>query len=144
LKQLFHYNPDTGLFSRIILPRNGCKKVGSTSKDGYVTLVINKQRYLAHRLAFFYMTGDWPLEVDHIDGNPNNNKWKNLRECTRSQNNQNKHTSGVYLHRCGKWLAQIVSEGRHYYLGLFADRDTAVARHLEAKSRLHGEYARQV
>jgi hypothetical protein len=144
LKTLLTYNPDTGVFTRNVLPRNGCKKVGNIRKDGYVVLSINRKRYLAHRLAFLYMTGSFPEEIDHIDGNPNNNRWVNLRVCTRSQNNMNKGVAGVYFHRSGKWLAQITNQGVHYYLGLYVNRNDAMARYQEAKQKLHGEYARNI
>lgn len=78
LKNKLTYNPETGLFGR----KN--KIAGSLRPNGYIQIGINKKLFRAHRLAFLYMTGEWPKsDVDHIDMDRKNNKWANLREADR-------------------------------------------------------------
>lgn len=114
LRELLHYNPSTGKFTRVITER-AKRKVGRDA-HGYLSIGVDYQRYLAHRLAFLYMTGKWPDgDVDHIDGDPSNNCWSNLRSVTRSQNNLNRHRldarnksghTGVRWHeKMKKWQA---------------------------------------
>lgn len=109
--------------------------------------------YLAHRLAWLYMTGEWPpagVEVDHVDTNPNNNKWCNLRLLTHSENgfnrgaNRNNKTGlkGVHFHKkANKWVAQIVVNGENVYLGLFDSAEVAKIAYDAAARLYHGDYA---
>ena len=87
-----YYNPETGDFTRIAYVRNHMKdnsKVGFIDPLGYYYTKINNIKIGLHRLAFLYMEGFIPDMVDHIDGNPSNNKWDNLRVCTAIQNQCN-------------------------------------------------------
>src|ERR1700761_4942392 len=90
LKTLLVYDPSTGLFTNKV--QRGIRGpigaiAGSYDKDGYVVIQINAKKYRAGRLAWLYMTGRWPREVDHKDRDRANDAWLNLRECTRSENN---------------------------------------------------------
>ena len=94
LKSLFNYNPDTGLFSRLIA-RNYKHKVGeiagTISSKGYIHIGIDKKYYKGHRLAWLYVYGVLPKnQIDHINGIKTDNRLCNLREVTNSQNCQNK------------------------------------------------------
>lgn len=147
LRELLHYDPLTGVFSR-----NG-KRVGSNRGHRYVRVYVDGRMYFAHRLAWLYMNGFWPSHgVDHEDGDGFNNRWKNLRPATQAQNLQNLHgprgtvgrTSrhlGVCWHaQARKWRATIKVGDRARHLGLFDDEDAAAQAYLTAK-RLYHEYA---
>lgn len=93
VRSLLVYEHDTGIF-RWLVARSSGTPVGSIAgtphSAGYVEIGIDGQQYLAHRLAFLYMTGEWPKEkLDHKDRVRNNNVWTNLRPATGTQNNIN-------------------------------------------------------
>lgn len=98
LRALLIYDPETGVFIRISNTHKGRWKSGRTAgyvrtsgvKTGYVCIGIGQVEYLAHRLAFLFMTGEWPKQdVDHIDSDTGNNRWVNLRDVSRKVNMQN-------------------------------------------------------
>jgi hypothetical protein len=85
--------------------------------------------------------------VDHKDGNGLNNCRDNLRVCTRRQNQANRRSRrgvsrfvGVYPHK-DKWIAEITSHGRHFYLGYFDDEVQAAKARDRKAWELHGEFA---
>lgn len=106
LRKLLSYDPETGAFTRLIdrAGKGGCAKAGTLagSKDhrGYMTTAIDGRRYYGHRLAFLWMTGEWPKAgVDHIDRDRSNNAWGNLRDVKQSFNVAN-HVRARDLPRC--------------------------------------------
>ena len=117
LKECVHYNSETGVFTRK-KKTTGSKGTPGTIlgavSHGYLTLYIERKRYSLHRLAFMYMTGIMPDMVDHINGNKSDNRWLNLRSCTRSQNNKNviasknSKTGYLHIHPDGVYFAVIV------------------------------------
>lgn len=136
------YNPDNGEFIR--LKRRGTVHAGTLAgvnpkTNGYIEIRVCSQstdgkskKYKAHRLAWLYMTGEFPkLEIDHIDGNRANNKWDNLREVNRSINQRNRkiHSNspsgvlGVTWNRKNfKWQVNFNKK----YFGSFDDFHEAV------------------
>lgn len=107
---------------------------------------VDGRRYLAHRLAWLIMTGEWPAtEVDHRDTDPGNNAWTNLRLATRSQNMQNRRAAGrnsatgvLGVSPCrSRYRAVIKTSGRIRHLGVFATVEAAEAAYLAAKVELH-------
>jgi hypothetical protein len=86
LKGLLHYNPDTGVFTWV-KPISKRIKVGSiagSESHGLTIIVINKKRYRAHRLAWLYMTGEWPtVDIKFVNGRQDDIRWKNLKKGTR-------------------------------------------------------------
>lgn len=145
----FAYDPETGVFTWAV-DYNGRVKgsIAGKKKKSYHSITWKNKHIAAHRLAFLFMTGAMPtLLVDHINGDRSDNRWANLREVTTAGNAQNRKmplgqsgVTGVVFHKkSGKWQAQIGAEGRHFYLGLFDDVDSARAAYVSAKTRLHGE-----
>jgi len=145
LKELLHYNPDTGIFTNLT-SRGGVKVggvAGCLNNRGYIDLQIQKKTCLTHRLAFLYMTGEWPADqVDHINGVKDDNRWGNLRDVTnqengRNQKRRNDNTSGVtgvcWYKQTGKWVAQIKIKNKKKFLGYFADFNEAVSARKEAE-----------
>lgn len=154
LTQLFHYDPETGVFTR--KTATGGRKIGQISgcknKNGYIEIGIDSHLYKAHRVAWFYMTGGWPNRfIDHINGVKDDNRFSNLREATNSENTRNSrmrndNTSGlkgVTFHKAtGKWCAQIMKHGKQNHLGLFNTPEDAYCAYRAASEELHGEFAR--
>lgn len=150
LQQLYQYDPKTGIWSRA---RNygrwkKCAAVGTVTRYGYVYLKIDGHGFMAHRLAWLYMTGNWPNgDIDHINGDRADNRWSNLREATRKQNaaNSKKRKShgikGVHL-ISGKWVALIYRNGRNERLGSFDTMEEAAAARRVAAEQIDGAFAR--
>lgn len=153
LKQLLRYDPESGNFYR--LATMGSQKKGSIAgtphAKGYVDITVDGMRVLAHRLAWFYMTGEWPVsDIDHKDQDKTNNRWANLRPATRSQNmgncgarsNSQSGIRGVRLFkRTGRWVASIRVSGNDVHLGYFATADEADAAYRSAALQHYGEFA---
>jgi hypothetical protein len=125
---------------------------GGVISRGYRGVGIDGQRYLEHRLVWFYVHGVWPADqIDHINGDRSDNRISNLREASQSQNNGNCRKrgnnvsgyTGVFWNtRHAKWQAQIAMNGRNNYIGLFSDIEEAVAARKAAAKRIHGDFAR--
>lgn len=153
LKSRLDYNSGTGIFVWLNT-RSGRIKNGSPAGNwagGYLKIKINQKRYQASRLAWFYMTGNWPEnEIDHIDTNPSNNKWDNLRPATRAQNcrniNKNKKNTtgfkGVTSSKPNQFGAQIKINKKHIYLGTRNTPEEAHELYKEAAIKYFGEFAR--
>src|ERR1700674_1345685 len=91
LRAVLLYDPETGVFTRRI-NRGKWKagaQVGWLRPDGYIGIGLDYHEYLAHRLAWLYVTGEWPIDVDHENTCRSDNRWDNLREASRSQNMRN-------------------------------------------------------
>lgn len=151
IMQELKYEPETGLL-RWRQNRRGVKAgniAGYKSKLGYIQIGFKGSLWLAHQLAWLFVHGVAHAEIDHIDCNPSNNKFNNLRKATHAQNNWNKgfrsnNTSGHRgVARCGnKWRAYItVNKSGQIHLGRFAKKEDAIAARLEAEKRYFGEYA---
>ena len=161
LRAALRYLPATGFFvwnSNDERPKDwntkytGTKAGTRVARRGYIQIMVNGRLYLGHRLAWLWMTGNWPDdEVDHIDRDPSNNRWDNLRAATSSQSkintglrrdNQSGHKGVHWSSRRQKWCAEVWLNGKKHTYGYFASIEDAVAaRELGAK-QLHGQFAR--
>jgi HNH endonuclease len=147
LKYLLEYNPATGEWLWLNPPNHNTrmkgKLAGNRRRDGYLLIRIGGQLYYSSRLAFLYMLGRLPAdEVDHIDRDPSNDKWINLREATSSQNKYNRETyrkgfRGVYPSG-NKWIVMV---GRDNYLGTYETYEEAVFVRDSAASQIAGPFA---
>jgi hypothetical protein len=156
LRAILHYSVITGDFYWL-KPRQRVK-VGSVAgglhPNGYRYIRVIMKKYRTHRLAWFWVTGEWPQDViDHINGIKDANYWLNLREATHSQNCCNTvlkstNTSGYkgvkWYKKHKKWAAQITINKKRKHLGLFESIEKAYAERLKAEKELHGEFARNL
>lgn len=102
-----------------------------------------------HRFILGLNRGD-PRVIDHVNGDPLDNRKANLRICYRAENGMNRGKTkrnttgykGVRLNRPGQWIAQIAAHGTHHYLGSFSSPEEAHAAYCEAAKIYHGEFAR--
>lgn len=140
LKKLIKYDKKTGEFFSFAVNRN----VGHVGTKGYLFVNVKGKRYRAHRLAWFYVTGEWPDIVDHIDGNITNNKWKNLRQVNNQENQRNTkihshNTSGHmgvrWCKSTSKWRAVIRVDSKEIHLGRFKEFKDAVKARKEAEEK---------
>lgn len=149
LKELLHYDIDTGEFFWKISRGAGTKgeKAGYVNNLGYVCMSVDGRRYAGHRLAWFYVNGNWPeQQLDHINRVKTDNRIVNLREVSTAENNQNtsllcNNTSGYrgvhWCKRYSKWEAKIKHNKRTRYLGRFEHAEDAYAAYLAAAAELH-------
>lgn len=152
LTDLLDYNPKTGEF-RWRVYRNSQAMCGDSAGNDTgksIDIKIRGRVFRAHRLARFYILGEWPdKDIDHKNGNYKDNSWENLRECSHSQNMHNTkkrsdNTSGYkgVCQRGGKFLAYITHEGARHWLGSFHTALEAAQRVDQFRSLLHKEFAR--
>lgn len=150
LKELLHYNPDTGLFTWKVSLSKRVKVgdiAGTVKNPGYLRIRIDGKPYYAHRLAWLYVYGAWPKDqIDHINGERTDNRICNLREATNAENQQNRKKQinnvsgypGVYWNKSGqKWQARIKINSKTKYLGLFETPEAGHHAYLAAKAELH-------
>lgn len=149
LRELLDYDPDTGVFRNRI--RRGNRGIagavtGTKRPTGYVIIGIEGLDYYAHRLAWLYVHGEWPkADIDHIDGDPSNNRIHNLRDVSTTVNCQNHRgpktgsqlgVLGVHKHR-RKYIAWICINKKKTYLGLYETPEMAHAVYLAYKRAFH-------
>lgn len=150
VRHLFDYNEESGILywknpTNSIAP--GSVAGTPSPRDKYITVVVNKKRYMVHRIIWLWMTGDWPKhQIDHINHNRADNRWVNLRDVTHRQNHMNRPMSkanksghvGVRWDKSrNKWKASIKLEDRKLHLGRFDTKEEAIEARKEAE-RVHG------
>lgn len=162
IKSILDYNPETGIFTwkwrlpihHRILTWNTkyANKIAGSIRRGYFVICIYRVAYPAHHLAWCYMTGEWPIQIDHRDLNRSNNIFTNIRKATSAQNCANKKLSkvnntsgykGIYwLKKKKRWRATIVVNGDRMILGTAKTPEGAYAIYCKAAIEYHGEFAR--
>lgn len=142
LRYFLVYDPETGIFAY----RTTGKIAGWIKKNGRVSINLIGRTFEAHRLAWLYMKKEMPvLVIDHIDGNPTNNKWSNLRHVTQAENCKNyplyknstsKVTGVSWDTHFERWAAYINVDGKRKKLGMFKHFVDAVQARLIAEKEL--------
>lgn len=153
VRGLLDYNPDTGVFTRRVATggRYGAavgSVAGTLSDGGYLMISVRSKQYRAHRLAWLYMTGEWPAnEIDHRNGVRTDNRFNNLRDVTTQVNQQNRRVAtkrsstgllgASWSKREGAYVARIWINGRYRSLGHFLTAEAAHRAYLQAKRSHH-------
>jgi hypothetical protein len=154
---LLRYDPGTGVFTWRVDHNYNAKtgEVAGARFDGgrYWTIGIDGENYLAHRLAWLYMTGEWPpADIDHRNRVGTDNRWDNLRLATPSQNLANAkkrsdNTSGVkgvsWFKQTRKWRAYVCQHGKETHLGYYATLEEARLVRQAKAAELFGEFNRE-
>lgn len=167
LEECLSYNPYTGVLTWRTRPQSHFKaerwmnlwnaryagKIAGCDRGDGMTVAINHRQHKAHRICWI-LAGNAPIGemlIDHINGNPIDNRLTNLRLANSSQNNANSKVrshnkcglKGVYYHRkAGKWAAHIRFGGRSEWLGLHLTKGLAALERAKAAIRVHGTFAR--
>lgn len=145
LVRLVHYSPETGDFTRLVAVSNRSKEgdlLRGYHSSGYYTINVCGRKFLAHRLAWFYIHRVWPSgEIDHINHVRTDNRLVNLRDVPRIINSRNQKLrstnksgyTGVKQLPSGKWEARISTHSGVSILGHFRTLDEAVKARLDAE-----------
>lgn len=147
-RQILDYDAETGEFRN----RRTGKQIGWVDRYGYRVISVAGCKRFAHRLAWLYVLGEWPSgEIDHINGDPLDNRLANLRLATRSQNLANtkllpSNTSGFkgvsFSKKLHRWRASICINQQRKHLGFFNSPEAAHAAYVSAAEQCFGVFAR--
>lgn len=151
IMEIFDYDPLTGKFKRktITAVNSAIGSAPGCSHNGYIRIMVDGDRYLAHRLAWLYVNGEFPtLLIDHINGNRSDNRISNLRDVGRAVNIQNQKKArkdngstsllGASFHKAsGKYIAQISKAGKKSHLGIFDTPELAHEAYIVAKRKMN-------
>ena len=151
LRELLQYDSKSGSLTWIERTSHRVKigrTAGTVNGWGRMQIGVLGHLYYAHRLAWLYSYGEWPTQViDHIDGDPLNNRITNLRDVPQEINSQNTRIAnannksgllGAFWHCQNKnWRARIMVSGKSHSLGCFKTPEAAHEAYKQAKRRLH-------
>lgn len=148
LHDYFSYDANVGDFIWRKRPFRSHIKLGATAgyidKKGYICIGIASSHYFAHRLAWMYVYGHWPLnQIDHIDGNKTNNAIWNLRDVSASENAANR-VQGIgysWSSREQKFCSQVYIDGKSHWLGYFDTAEAARSAYVSAHVEANGPYS---
>lgn len=145
---LLSYQPDTGVLSWKAHRSNvrAGDVAGTINHQGYCVISICGRDHQAHRVAWLLMTKKWPeQDIDHINGDPSDNRWTNLRDVTKHVNQQNQRKARVdnksgflgVSPKHGRWRSVIHVNGKQVNLGLYDTKEAAHDAYLQAKRQRH-------
>lgn len=134
-------------------PRPGWKGriAGTQTPRGYIRVFLDGKYVLAHRIVWAWHHDEWPLEIDHKNGDTSDNRIDNLRPATHSQNTQNASVrkdnssgvKGVTWHKAtNKWMASLQVNKRRVHLGVHEEKEQAIAAVHSARAAHHQQFAR--
>lgn len=148
VKALFHYDPETGVVTKLVSTQNRVKVgdiVGSktTRPDGktYIRTTIKRVPYLLHRIIWLYCHGEFPDEIDHINGDGADNRLINLRNVSRGENMKNRRLPASSSSGCvgvsfnksrNRWYASISVDKKDIHLGSYINKFDAIKARNEA------------
>lgn len=116
------YNSSTGVFTRL----DGKNPTSPSGTKGHLCVNVYGTRIPAHQMAWFLTYGEWAEAVDHINGDPKDNRIENLRACSKRENvvntvkGRNGGLYGAYYHKTHKiWRSMVTVDGVDLYFGIF-------------------------
>ena len=143
LWELFTYNPDTGFLGHNWNTVHSLKGDDATYRHsgGYLSVAVGTHEYLAHRVIWKMMTGNWPThQLDHINHCRSDNRWINLREVVSRDNqlntgkkkNNSSGVNGVRILPSGRFCAFIMVNRKQISLGTFDTLEEAASARANA------------
>ncbi|WP_296222691.1 HNH endonuclease [uncultured Sphingomonas sp.] len=141
----FSWFSDDGVAKRWNSKNAGKEALGSLNSKGYLNGAILSVSYKAHRIVWLHQTGQWPDEIDHVNGIKTDNRMENLRDVDRAGNlknmpRQSNNTSGAtgvkWSEYMGKWRAVINVNRARVHLGYFSDFSDAVGARKAAEREI--------
>ena len=150
LNEVFFYDGER-LFWKMPTRGHSVGQVAGSTYSGYCCIKYKNKLYKAHRLIYLMVHGELPEFIDHIDGNPLNNRIDNLRPATKAENGFNRkinsnNTSGHkgvgWDKQAKKWKARCWENKKMHTIGFFDTIEQAADAIKSARIKLHGDYAR--
>lgn len=151
LKELFDYDPSGALVKKARRRGNIVGVAAGSKSTTYINVMVDGRRYLLHRLVFLFHNGHTPQQVDHVNGDPNDNRIENLRAATAAENARNRKIransgTGVknvhYDRRKRKYVVRLKVDGKNRRFGMYAALEDAATVARVLRERHHGEFAR--
>lgn len=152
IMEVLEYSPETGMLRWKVLYNPAQKKgwfpgnLHGNAGQKHRQVTVFKKKFKVHRLAWLLMTGEYPKgEIDHEDQDKDNNRFKNLRDVTRTQNSRNHRRqkrnksgmTGVHFDKARrKWTVQIRINYKQINLGRFENIEDAI----EVRKRANVQY----
>lgn len=151
LKELFDYKEGNLIWLKPTSRKAKAGNIAGNLNKKCRAIGIGNKNYSAHRLIFLWHHGFLPEFIDHIDGNPFNNKIENLRQVTHQQNlfnskkpitNSSGYKNVSWDSSTKKWRVRLTVDGKGKQFGLFSDIEEANLKAIEIRKIYYGEYAR--
>jgi len=145
IKDYLKYNPETGVLTWRERPSNRVHVgdvAGSPHGNGYISLRCCGRKYYAHRVAWYLTFGQWPNNIDHINGDGTDNRLENLRDVSPTENHRNQrirknclsgHMGVRWSERDKRWRAYITVEGVQKNLGSYKAKADAISARRRAE-----------